>query len=260
MGFFFGMRQMNNTALITGISRGLGRGLAEVFSAEGFRVLGCSRTGEVFNTNIHHQACDLSQTAQINHCLETLLANVTSLDVVILNAGIVGDIKDMSMTSVEELEKMMTVNVWSNKLILDYLLQSAIQIGQIILMSSGAAVLGSRGMGGYALSKAALNMLTKLYAHEFASTHIVSIAPGLIDTDMMNYLCNDTDSETFPALQRLKDARGTDSMQTPEVAARKILESLPALKNFASGSFVDLRQIFAPHEYAELMKISKTPN
>ena len=251
---------MSNTALITGISRGLGRGLAEVFSAEGFEVFGCSRSGEAFHKSIHHLACDLSKTTEIDQCFDSLLLEVQSLGVVILNAGIVGDIKDMSVTSVEELEKMMTVNVWSNKLILDYLLQSGIRIGQIILMSSGAAVLGSRGMGGYALSKAALNMLAKLYAHEFTSTHIVSIAPGLIDTDMMGYLCNDADSETFPALQRLKDARGTDSMQTPEVAARNILESLPALKGFDSGSFVDLRQIFSPHEYAQLMKMTKTPN
>ena len=251
---------MSNTALITGISRGLGKGLAEVFSAEGFEVFGCSRSGEAFHKSIHHLACDLSKTTEIDQCFDSLLSEVQSLDVVILNAGIVGEIKDMSVTSVEELEKMMTVNVWSNKLILDYLLQSGIRIGQIILMSSGAAVLGSRGMGGYALSKAALNMLAKLYAHEFTSTHIVSIAPGLIDTDMMGYLCNDADSETFPALQRLKDARGTDSMQTPEVAARKILESLPALKGFDSGSFVDLRQIFSPDEYAQLMKMTKTPN
>jgi len=249
---------MGNTALITGISRGLGRGLAEVFLEEGFQVFGCSRSAATFDNNLHHLACDLSKTVEIDQCFDSLLSEVQSLDVVILNAGIVGEIKDMSMTGVEELENMMTVNVWSNKVILDYLLQSGMQVGQILLMSSGAAVLGSRGMGGYALSKAALNMLAKLYAHEFTNTHITSIAPGLIDTDMMGYLCNDADSQAFPALQRLKDARGTDAMQSPQVAASKILQALPALKDFASGSFVDLRQIYYPDEYAELMKLSKT--
>ena len=246
---------MDKKALITGISRGLGRGLAEVLIDEGYYVYGCSRSGQAFNEQMHHITCDLSVVEDIHHCFEKLLANVQSLDVVILNAGILGDIKDMSATSVDELENMMTMNVWSNKVILDFLLQSDIKVGQIILMSSGAAVLGNKGWGGYALSKAALNMLGKLYSHEFSSAHITSIAPGIIDTDMMNYLCNDADSKAFPALQRLKDARGTDSMQTPEVAARKIVEALPILKNFDSGSFVDLRQIFAPDEYANLMKM-----
>jgi len=248
---------MDKTVLITGISRGLGRGLADVFISEGYFVYGCSRTGKAFNDNMRHVACDLSLIADIHNCFESLLADVHTLDVVILNAGILGDIKDMSDTSVEELEKMMTTNVWSNKLILDFLLQSNIKVKQILLMSSGAAVLVNKGWGGYALSKAALNMLGRLYAHEMPATHISAIAPGLVDTDMMDYLCNQVDGDVFPALQRLKDAQGTDTMQTPDVAARKILEALPALKNFASGSFVDLRKIFSPDEYDDLMKAAK---
>ena len=243
-----------NNALITGTSRGLGRGIAEEFLARGYRIYGLSRSGEAFAEQVKHENCDLTDFQKIPACLDQLLDGVENLQVVILNAGILGDIKPMQENSVDELHRIMDINVWSNKVILDYLLNSPIKVDQVLLMSSGAAVLGNKGWGGYALSKAALNMLGKLYAHEFSNTHICAIAPGLIDTDMMTYLTDNADSNAFPALKRLKAARGTEAMQSPRQAGQRIFEALKPLRGFESGSFVDLRQIFAPEQYAELMK------
>ena len=242
------------SAFITGSSRGLGKGIAEKLLEQDYMVFGCSRTGNSLNKNLVHQSCDLSNFDEIPAALTTLLANVEELDVVVLSAGILGDIKLMQETSVHELERIMNINVWSNKVILDFLLESGISVKQIIFISSGASIFGNKGWSGYALSKATLNMLAKLYAHEFPDTHIAAIAPGLIDTDMMEYLCNKVDSEKFPALKRLKAAKGTPSMLSPQEAAQHIFEALVPLKDYKSGSFVDLRQIFSPDEYAELMK------
>ena len=49
-------------------------------------------------------------------------------------------------------------------------------------------------------------MLARLYAHEFPQTHLTAVAPGIIDTAMMDYLCDDSDPEAFPAVQRLRAA------------------------------------------------------
>ncbi len=234
---------MKSSVFITGVSRGLGKGLAQVCLADGHEVYSCSRSGASFDKNMHHVDCDLSALDDIEQTLSQLLAEVRSLELVILNAGMIGQVKKMQDTDVTELEKIMSVNVWSNKKILDFLLKSNISIKQIVLISSGAAVLGSKGMSGYAISKAALNMLSKLYAHEFPDTHICAIAPGLISTDMMDYLCHDTDAEAYPAIQRLKSSIGTEAMQTPEEAAGKIIKALSTLTEFASGEFVDLREI-----------------
>ena len=76
----------------------------------------------------------------------------------------------------------MKINVWSNKVICDWLLKSIPEIYQIVFMSSGAAVNGNRGWGSYSLSKATLNMLAKLYAAEAKQTHFSALAPGLVDT------------------------------------------------------------------------------
>jgi len=245
---------MSKNCFVTGVSRGLGKGIAELFLEKDYQLYSCSRGGESFHKNMQHAKCDLSQLESIDPALNSLLDKVDALDVVILNAGIIGQIKNMSATSVNELETIMTINVWSNIVILDYLLTAKITVKQIILMSSGAAVLGSKGWGGYALSKSSVNMLAKLYAHEFENTHITAIAPGLIQTDMMNYLCTEVDPEDFPAIKRLEAAKGTNAMQSPKQAAETIFRALPELLNYRSGSFVDLRQIFAPQEYQALMK------
>ena len=96
-------------------------------------------------------------------------------------------------------------------------------------------------------------MLGRLYAHEFLDTHIISIAPGLIDSKMMDYMCTEVDSHNFPALKRIQSARQDGKVLSPIQAAERIMQALPYLLDYESGSFIDLRQILAPEEYAELM-------
>ncbi len=250
---------LQNT-FITGNSRGLGKGLSSVLLGRGYQVFGCSRKACDLKGEIHNIDCNLQDFDKIPDKLQALLGEVKTLDLVFLNAGILPPLKNMSEISIEELREIMDINVWSNKIILDWLLQSEIEINQIILMSSGAAVFGSKGWGGYAISKAALNMLGKLYAHEFIKTHIIAIAPGLIDTQMMDYLCNEADSAQFPALKRIQNGFRTGIIQSPENAAIKILDALPEFKKYESGDFIDLRQIIAPKEFQELIKSKQKLN
>lgn len=245
--------------LITGNSSGLGKGLSEIFLAEDYFVYGCSRRGSQLTGNIKDVQCDLTCFNEISDALDQLLNEVNTLDLVILNAGILGELKNMSDTSLDDLQTIMNINVWSNKIILDWLLHANIAVKQILLMSSGAAVLGNKGWSGYALSKSALNMLARLYAHEFPATHITSIAPGIVDSKMMDYLCNECDSDEFPALKRIQQARRDGKVLSPNEAAIRILTALPHLKDYESGSFIDLRQILAPEEYAELMQARNSP-
>ncbi|MBW9275901.1 MAG: SDR family NAD(P)-dependent oxidoreductase, partial [Candidatus Thiodiazotropha sp. (ex. Lucinisca nassula)] len=222
--------------------------------ARGYRIFGCSRRGCDLPGEIVDVHCDLTEFDAIAQKLKQLLQGIETLELVVLNAGILGEIKYISKTSLDELQQIMDINLWPNKIILDWLLQSHIKVDQILLLSSGAAILGNKGWGGYALSKCALNMLGRLYAHEFPATHIASIAPGLIESDMMDYLCNQADSEEYPALQRLQQARRDGAVLSPVQGAERILETLSRLKEFESGSYIDLRQILAPDEYQALIE------
>ncbi len=236
---------------MTGTSSGLGRGLAELLLGSGYAVYGCSRRGCDL-PGIHDRVLDLTDGEALAGSLGSLLRGVDDLDLVVLNAGVLGRISDLVDTPLDDLKGVMEINLWANKRVMDWLHEWGRPVGQVVMISSGAAVLGNRGWGGYALSKAALNMLVKLYAHEFPRSHLTALAPGIIDTAMMDHLCTEADSEAFPALERLRDARGTQAMPGPRDAARRVLSVVPRLRDWPSGSFVDIREILDPEGYAEL--------
>ncbi len=244
---------------ITGNSSGLGRGFSEYALEQGWNVYGCSRRGCEL-AGVHDIRCDLSDFEALPLALDKLLQGVPQLDLVILNAGILGEIKPMHETSLLEFKRITDINVWSNKVILDWLLDSGINTQQIIAISSGAAVMGNKGWSGYALSKASLNMLIRLYSHEFSDTHLAAVAPGLIDTPMMDYLCEEPDPTEYPALARIREARGTPVMPEPRQAAERVMNIMDELRAFESGSFVDIRQIDAPEEYAALLEARNKAN
>ncbi|MCU7929076.1 MAG: SDR family NAD(P)-dependent oxidoreductase [Candidatus Thiodiazotropha sp. (ex Dulcina madagascariensis)] len=238
-------------AFITGTSSGLGRGLAEYLSGSGWQVYGCSRRGCDL-PDVRDRICDLTDYDALPVALDGLLGDLEGLELVLLNAGILGEINELHRTSLEDLKGIMEVNLWVNKAVMDWLHGWGRPIGQVVMISSGAAVLGNKGWGGYALSKAALNMLARLYGHEFPDTHITALAPGIIDTTMMDHLCGEADAERFPALARLRQARGTEAMPGPLGAAAKLVSVLPNLRDWPSGSFVDIREILDPEGYARL--------
>lgn len=235
---------MPRHVLITGHSRGLGHGFAAACLARGWTVHGLSRhPASGLAGALREVTCDLADPAAIAPALTRLLDGVDALDLALLNAGVLGPIADLAETPVAELEAVMRVNVWANKHLLDWLLARSLPVAQVVLLSSGAAVRGNRGWGAYALSKATLNMLAQLYAHEFPHGQLLALAPGYVDTGMQAVLCDpeQTDGERFPSLQRLRAARGTDAMPDPRTAAERILDLLPGLADRPSGSFVDVR-------------------
>ncbi len=238
-------RMNNRNILITGNSSGLGLGFSEYFLSKGNTVFGMSRRGCPVNHNSLRDICiDLNDLQAIPSSMQQLLGNEKNLDLAILNAGILGNIRDMQKTSIEQINKVMQINVWSNKILLDQMIQQNIKCKQIILISSGAAVSGNRGWGAYALSKATLNMLTQLYAQEMTDSHLCALAPGLVDTAMQDYLCDNekADISDYPSLQALRDARGTNNMPMPADAVVKIASILPDILQQPSGCFLDIRK------------------
>lgn len=230
--------------LITGCSSGLGAALAAYYREEGAEVYGLSRRIPEDTVCDRFASCDLGDPGTIETALSALLRECRALDVVYLNAGTLGRIQDMSACGLDELKQQMDVNLWANKLILDYMIKHRIKVGELIAISSGASQSGSLGWNGYSLSKAALNMLIKLYANEMPGTHCTALAPGLIETPMLgSILTGNHDTTRYTTVTRLRQSKEQGLVHPPLKAAALIDGCRKALRSFESGSYVDIRDL-----------------
>jgi len=224
--------------LITGISSGLGEALAEAYLENGDMVyaIGKSISGKLDHyPHFFFFPYDLSETFMIQSTLKEFLQN-RSFDLVILNAGVLGDIQTLPQTDLMVAKEVMEINVWANKELIDVLSQQS-HVKQIVGISSGAAINGSKGWGAYSLSKAALNMLLKVYARELPEIHFIALAPGVIRTPMVEHIIEKVDDTLYPSAKRLKEG----PIQTPKEAAKNLITIFPQLLEYESGSFVDVR-------------------
>lgn len=232
---------------ITGVSSGIGWGLAKHYLEKGYNVFGVSRRVPkdfISHPSFRHQCCDLTYFEYIHKSLKKLFRDIEQIDIAILNAGILGEISEMHKQSVSDIKKVMDSNVWSNKEVIDYLLLSQIKVDKIVAISSGASINGNKGWGGYSISKASLNMLIKLYASENPAIGFYALAPGLVDTAMQDYLCGDQiDPLSFPSADKLRDARNTPQMPKPEAIATTLAATIAEIHNNPSGSYVDIRNL-----------------
>ncbi len=232
--------------LITGTSSGIGHGLANYYCAQGHQVIGFSRrASEYLNSfkNYKHHQLDLTDFVSLKYFLPTVFEHWEGFDLIILNAGILGEIKRFEKQEYNEIRQVMDINVWANKFFLDEVIKSKISVKQVVAISSGAAKNGSAGWGGYSVSKAALNMLIKTYAAENPQIHFSAVAPGLVDTAMQEYISGLNSAEEFPAIQRLQKARGTEAMPFPENVADLLHHAFEKVVAMENGIFVDVREM-----------------
>jgi len=224
--------------LITGVGSGLGEALAKEYLENGDRVYAI---GKSIPKKLDHYPhffffpYDLSKTFILQASIQEFIEK-HSFDVVILNAGILGEIQELSKTDLMLAKEVMEINVWANKELID-LLSTHSHVKQIIGISSGAALNGSKGWGAYSLSKTALNMLLSVYAKELPEIHFTALAPGVIRTPMVQHIIDEVDDSVFPSAKQLKSGH----IQTAQEAAKHLITIFPQLLEYESGSFLDVR-------------------
>ncbi len=229
---------MNKKVLITGCSSGLGLALTTFYLQEGFSVYGISKTNpKIENENFHFKDFDLGDLGTIKPNLLSFIGEISGFDIAYLNAGILGEIKELEKLELEEIKKVLDVNVLANKELLDILAKTNTKL--IIGISSGASIKGSKGWGAYSLSKCALNMLINLYSKEMINTKLLAVAPGVIETKMTDVIRFEVDDKIFTSAKVLKEG----CIQQPIEAAFRLNELVKRADEFESGSFIDVRNI-----------------
>ena len=232
--------------LITGTSSGIGRALALGYLEAGHQVWGISRKPnadlEKYDTFRFLQQ-DISEFEDLKVKLTGFLRGTEQMDLLLLNAGILPRIKDLGETGLEEISRVMDVNVWANKIIIDTLFESGCQVKQVVAISSGAAISAARGWNAYSLSKATLNMLINLYSKEHTETHFSALAPGIINTGMQEYIRELPGGDRFPVVRRLREMYSKSGMPGPEEAAVSLMQSIERVKEVESGRYTDVRDM-----------------
>lgn len=195
----------NKTVLITGASRGIGRGIATVFAEHGANVVFTySSSVDAANAlekelqslgvqakGYQSNAADFDQAQEL---VEKVLADFSTIDVLINNAGITKDNLLMRISE-EDFDKVIEVNLKSvfnlTKAVQRTMLKQ--RHGSIINMSSVVGVKGNAGQSNYAASKAGIIGFSKSIAIELGSRNIRCnvIAPGFIETEMTAQLSDD---------------------------------------------------------------------
>lgn len=193
------------TVIITGASRGIGKGIAEIFATHGaniaFTYSSSVESAQALEADLTAQGVkakgyqsDASDFTQANAMVEAVLAEFGTVDVLINNAGITKDNLLMRMSE-EDFDKVIDVNLKSvfnmTKAVQKTMLKN--RAGSIINMSSVVGVKGNAGQANYAASKAGVIGFTKSVALELGSRNIRcnAIAPGFIETEMTAKLSED---------------------------------------------------------------------
>ena len=192
--------------IITGASRGIGKGIALVFAKHGANIAFTYRSSKeeaqaLENLLLETGCCkaksyksDASDFKASEILVSNVLEDLGSIDVLVNNAGVTKDGLLMRMSE-EDFDTVMDINIKSvfnmTKAFLRPMLKA--RSGSIINMSSVVGVKGNAGQANYAASKAAINGFTKSIALELGSRGIRcnSIAPGFIETEMTEELGED---------------------------------------------------------------------
>jgi benzil reductase ((S)-benzoin forming) len=240
---------------ISGVSTGIGFCLAKQLLSEGNLVFGVSRRVPaelIDHPNFRFCSADFSDSTAATSALQAFIANgkLAHVSKLFLNVGQFGKrIAPVEKIALVDLEDMMRVNVWSHKVLIDCLLGQNVAIDCAIFSSSIAGVRARAGNSGYAITKAALNMMAKLYALENPDMRVLVLGLCNVDTFLSRTIGSLTLEGDFAEVVRLREraAQASHYLTTPERRAADIL-ALFEPKRFATipnGDFVEIRDLLA---------------
>lgn len=206
---------MNPVALITGASRGIGRGIALALAklghdlvinyagnaaAAGETATDCRALAQSIGRQIRAEVCqaDISRSADRQRLIEFTRSTFGRLDLLVNNAGVAPEVRaDLLEASEASFDRLIAINVkgpyFLTQLAARWMIEQVTQHAsrltsppKIITVSSISAYTASTNRGDYCVSKAALSMLTPLFATRLAEhgINVYEIRPGVIATDM----------------------------------------------------------------------------
>ncbi len=184
------VKPVSKKILITGVTRGLGRALAEWYIANGHTVIGCGRSAEVLNLRFTYPAPHDFTALDVveENRVAIWAAKVGAPDLLINNAALMNTPAPLWKVPTAEFNKLIDVNIKGVANVLRHFVPLMVERKQgiIVNLSSGWGRSTSPEVAPYCASKYAIEGLTKSLAQELpAGMAAVPLNPGVIDTDML---------------------------------------------------------------------------
>jgi len=175
--------------VITGSRKGIGRYLSEYYLDKGFIVIGCSRSkSDLIHNNYEHFCLDVADEKAVKKMISAISRKYRKIDYLINNAGI-ASMNHSLLTPLSIVEKIFKTNVFGTFLFCRETakIMSKNEFGRIINFSTVGVPFRLEGEAIYTASKAAIEMLTKILAKEFANMNITvnAVAPTPAETDLI---------------------------------------------------------------------------
>jgi 3-oxoacyl-[acyl-carrier protein] reductase len=256
---------MNAVALITGGSRGIGRGIALELAKIGCDLVinyardvvaaqrtaaGCVAAARACGRSIAAEVCqaDIAKGDDRRKLIEFARARFGRLDVLVNNAGVAPEVRaDLLEATEESFDRLIAINVkgpyfltqlaagWMIEQRRTGTLPGAVQ-PKIITISSISAYTASVNRGDYCVAKAALAMLTPLYAARLAEhgINVYEIRPGVIATDMTQPVKEHYDKLIAGGLTPIK------RWGTPEDVGKAVAAITQDLLPFSTGEVINV--------------------
>jgi benzil reductase ((S)-benzoin forming) len=216
-------------AVVTGASRGLGAGLAEVFAAAGVRLGLCARSEPALaeGDDVVARRVDVTDAGAVTAFADEVAARLGPIDLWVNNAGVlgpIGPVRDADPVAVATNLSVNVLGVVHGSQAYSRHVRSRDGGGVLVNVSSGAAHKGYAGWGPYCAAKAAVERFTEVLAAEEteAGLRAHAVAPGVVDTDMQAEI-RATPAARFPAVARFLRMKEEEAFNTPGHVAAFIL-------------------------------------
>jgi NAD(P)-dependent dehydrogenase (short-subunit alcohol dehydrogenase family) len=202
----------NKVAIITGGAGGIGKATAQLFLAQGAKVMLVGRTektlkkvvAELDNVNIAYCIADVSKSDDTKNYVSQTLLKFGKIDLFFNNAGIEGKSNSIANYPEDIFDQVIAINLKGVWLGCQYVIPKMSVGGSVIITSSVAGLKGFKGLGAYVASKHAVVGIMRTAALENASRNIRvnTIHPGPVNTRMMRDIEKDISPDDPKEAQR----------------------------------------------------------
>ncbi len=236
---------MQKVALVTGSYQGIGRKIADVLNENGYTVVYSDIHPSMDGVEYYLQ-CDISKAESREAACEYIERNFGRLDLLVNNAGIACKVRmDILDTTEESFDRLININTKGTffmcQKFANYMISRLGKVEayqpRIVNVASNSSYTSSVSRGEYCISKAAVSMVTTLFADKLGEYNIpvLEVRPGIIKTPMTEVVTEKYDKLIFE--QGITPIR---RWGTPEDVAKAVLAVGNGLLDFSTGTFINV--------------------